>query len=305
MLVRSLRIQPAILLFLAFCAIFGWHLSSGAEPERPAPIVNPPPPPAPPPPAPAKSNTPPRIAVVTFVTEERSYLHLSLKNKDHYARRHGYDFIVDYESHTDRGTTYYKFNMMERLVKEGKWDWIWWIDFDTLITNTEIKVGDIIANHLKDMPKPDEIDYLLTHDCNGLNLGSFAVRGHERSMKFLHDVYAIHDAGKAKEENLSEQDSMVRLLKDDPVSASRTTKVPQYLMNAFPKEIACFDEEHKVWSPGAFVLHFAGAWAHVKGEDPTGQLMKKYENEIIWGDWRGFYGGDEKGKVIEAKTKES
>jgi mannan polymerase II complex MNN10 subunit len=38
-----------------------------------------------------------------------------------------------------------------------------------------------------------------------------------------------------------------------------------------------------------FVLHFAGAWAHVKGEDPTGQLMQKYQREIVWGDWKQFY----------------
>jgi hypothetical protein len=102
MLFRSLRASPPILLFLIFCTLFGWQLSKGAEPQiepppppPPAPEAEPPkeapvpPPPPPPPPAPpkeevkehAKSNKP-RLAIVTFVTEQRSYLHLSLKNKD-------------------------------------------------------------------------------------------------------------------------------------------------------------------------------------------------------------------------------
>ena len=30
-------------------------------------------------------------------------------------------------------------------------------------------------------------------------------------------------------------------------------------------------------------MHFAGAWAHLRGEeDPTGVLMRKYGSEIIW-----------------------
>lgn len=54
--------------------------------------------------------------------------------------------------------------MMERLIKSGKWDWIWWMDFDTLITNTDIKVADIIEETLKNVTKPEDIDYLTTHD---------------------------------------------------------------------------------------------------------------------------------------------
>jgi mannan polymerase II complex MNN10 subunit len=147
--------------------------------------------------------------------------------------------------------------MAERLIKSGKYDWIWWLDFDTLVTNTDIKVTDII----------DE----------------------ERSLKFLRDSWDIHDKAKAKDIQMSEQDSTVKLMKEDALSASRVHVVPQWKLNAFPKEIACFDKDKKVWEHGTFILHFAGAWAHVKGKDPTGQLMKKYENEVIWGDWKEFY----------------
>jgi len=58
--------------------------------------------------------------------------------------------------------------------------------------------------------------------------------------------------------------------------------IPQAAINAFPEEIKCWDEQQQPWQHGFFVIHFAGAWAHVKEEDPTGLLMRKYDRDTIW-----------------------
>lgn len=179
--------------------------------------------------------------------------------------------------------------MAERLIKTGKYDWIWWLDFDTLVTNTDIKVTDVIEEELRNVTNPDAIDYLTTYDCNGYNSGSFLVRGHERSLKLIRDSFAIHDEAKKEDKHMSEQDATVQLLKDDKAMAETVHQVPQWKLNAFPQEIACFDDSGQAWEHGTFIIHFAGAWAHVKGEDPTGKLMRKYEHEIIWGNWKEFY----------------
>jgi mannan polymerase II complex MNN10 subunit len=89
MLIRSLRgVPPSLVLLLFFLAFLGWQLSQGPKHEEQPPLLPPPPPPPAPveekPNAPAEVK-PPRIAVMTFVTDQRSYLHLSLKNHD---RRH-------------------------------------------------------------------------------------------------------------------------------------------------------------------------------------------------------------------------
>jgi mannan polymerase II complex MNN10 subunit len=57
--------------------------------------------------------------------------------------------------------------MMERLIKAGQHDWIWWLDFDTLFTNMTIKVTDIIQESLVNATNPDDIDFLLTNDWYG------------------------------------------------------------------------------------------------------------------------------------------
>ncbi|KAI4631871.1 uncharacterized protein J4E87_002578 [Alternaria ethzedia] len=283
MLIRSARqIPPSLFVLLVFLVFLGWQLSQGPSHEEP------PPPPAPP----AKGdNRPSRIAVVTFVTDQRSYLHLSLKNKDHYSRRHGYDFVTDFEAHSEpRSPVYWKFDMVERLVKTNKYDWIWWLDFDTLITDTGVAVADVVRDELEKAENANEVDYIFTHDCNGLNLGSFLVRAHDRSLEFVRRALQIRDEAEKSDDSksYSEQDAMVQLLKEQPY-VSRHVVAPQSRLNAFPKDIPCFENEEGEWKPGKFVLHFAGAWAHVKGEDPTGQLMKKYERDIIWGNWKEFY----------------
>lgn len=162
------------------------------------------------------------------------------------------------------------------------------MDFDTLITNTDVDVADIISETLRNLDggrRAEDIDFLVTHDCNNLNTGSFIVRSHERSIDFLEATFAMKqkEIESKSEHHMSEQDAMRDLIAQNKESGGRTVQVPQWKLNAFPKEIACFDESDRVWEPGMFVLHFAGAWAHVKGEDPTGQLMEKYKGEIIWG----------------------
>ncbi|RMZ66716.1 galactosyl transferase GMA12 MNN10 family-domain-containing [Pyrenophora seminiperda CCB06] len=286
MLLPSARkIPPALVLLLFFLALLGWQLCQGTSHEE---LPPPPPPPAPEqePPVEQVEQRKPRIAVVTFTTQQQSYLHLSMKNKDHYARRHGYDFVADYEAHSSTGSpVWWKFDMVERLTKSGKYDWIWWVDFDTLITNTSIKITDIIDEELQKANNPDEVDIIFTHDCNGLNLGSFIARAHDRSLEFFHRAYELHDH---PHQSFSEQDAMVQLLKEKPYK-DRHIVAPQSQLNAYPKEIRCFENRDGQWKPGYFFIHFAGAWAHLEGEDATGQLMNQYEDQILWGEWEQFY----------------
>jgi mannan polymerase II complex MNN10 subunit len=59
---------------------------------------------------------------------------------------------------------WHKFVMLERVIEAGEHDWVWWIDFDTLITNTSVKLTDLIVESLADSPHPEQVDFLLTAD---------------------------------------------------------------------------------------------------------------------------------------------
>jgi mannan polymerase II complex MNN10 subunit len=84
MLVRSLKVPPAFLFLLIFLVFFGWQLSQGPTHED-GPVDSSPAPAQPP-----NDKKTPRVALMTFVTEERSYHHLSLKSKD---RRPTYNLV--------------------------------------------------------------------------------------------------------------------------------------------------------------------------------------------------------------------
>jgi mannan polymerase II complex MNN10 subunit len=95
-------------------------------------------------------------------------------------------------------------------------------------------------------------------------------------------VIAYHTANGTEEFQLSEQDCMRDIMFKLNKFPDSYTFVPQHKLNAFPPEIQCYDKFRRKWEAGTFVLHFAGAWAHVKEEDPTGFLMRKYESQIMW-----------------------
>jgi hypothetical protein len=77
MLLRSFKVPPTLLLGILFLAFFGWQLSQGTKHEE-SPVGSE----AIPQPEGERRPAAPRIALMTFVTEQRSYLYQSLRNKD-------------------------------------------------------------------------------------------------------------------------------------------------------------------------------------------------------------------------------
>jgi mannan polymerase II complex MNN10 subunit len=119
-----------------------------------------------------------------------------------------------------------------------------------------------------------------------MNTGSMIYRSDPQILEFL-DL--VRKCGKANPGH-SEQDCIRDVVgvnndpKEHPVVskkwAKRFTYVPQYKINGFPPEINCYDKESGAWKEGDFVIHFAGAWAHLTMDDPTGFLMRKYEKFV-------------------------
>ena len=80
----------------------------------------------------------------------------------------------------------------------------------------------------------------------------------------------------------TEQDAVKALIAANENNCNAHIQVvPQWKINAFPEEIHCYDEAKKSWERGMFVVHFAGAWAYLKEEDPYGILMRKYKDQVV------------------------
>ncbi|RPA80480.1 hypothetical protein BJ508DRAFT_129948 [Ascobolus immersus RN42] len=224
-----------------------------------------------------------RFAIATFITKQESYMWLSLSGKHEYAKRHGYDFHVDYSlGQRDKDKLmWHKMVMLEELTATGKYDWIWWIDFDSLITNTSVTLQSIVESSLA-MVHParrDEIDMFLTADCFPLNAGSMLFRATPRIYPFTKRVWRCSETHPHYNEQTCIMDLVLNNTWHD---GDHAFFVPQYTINAFPPEIRCYDKHGKAWEKGMFMVHFPGAWAHLKDqEDPYGFLMRKYAPLIV------------------------
>ncbi|KAJ1536673.1 hypothetical protein HK096_008892 [Nowakowskiella sp. JEL0078] len=88
----------------------------------------------------------PRIALVVVVSDYQSkWVNISIENKREYSRKHGYDFILSEHS---KSSSYHpawsKPPTLINLLKSQKYDWIWQIDLDTIITNIDLPVHHLI-----------------------------------------------------------------------------------------------------------------------------------------------------------------
>lgn len=54
--------------------------------------------------------------------------------------------------------------MVERIIRARQHDWIWYIDFDILITNYDMSLTKLIDESLANTTMSDAIDFLVTDD---------------------------------------------------------------------------------------------------------------------------------------------
>ena len=242
--------------------------------------------------------------MATFNTQQKSYTELSYENKRRYAAKHNYKFQFDTEI-SDRAKrhnhpAWHKYVMMEQLIETQEYDWIWVLDFDTLITNSSVTIESIVEEALLDVEKPDDVDFILMHDCNRLNCGSMFARARESTARLIDEIiqFGLENMEYTEQDALREIMGPRNLVMESlsgvpsrgeytmPLQKYNTRKpviaiIPQWKANAFPREIKCLDKSQRAWEHGMFMVHFAGAWAHIKEDDAYGWFMRKYESEVI------------------------
>lgn len=133
-----------------------------------------------------------KIAMVTCSDEsvtnpKRSFqglMKLVEPNKRSYAERHGYDFIDESDIvDKKRPPSWSKILAVRKNLP--KYDWIFWNDADSLVTNQNIALEDVLYSITGNMDYEDMPDFIVTEDVTGVNAGMFFFRNSEWSMRFL------------------------------------------------------------------------------------------------------------------------
>jgi mannan polymerase II complex MNN10 subunit len=108
------------------------------------------------------------------------------KNKKIYCEKHNYPLLVKTDNWKNIPIGFEKaFLIFDAFKKYSNCDWVFFSECDTLITNMDIKLENIIKNEQK--------HFVITTDLNGINAGSFFVRNSLEGKEFL--IYMINSIG--------------------------------------------------------------------------------------------------------------
>ncbi|KAJ3026623.1 UNVERIFIED_CONTAM: hypothetical protein HDU68_005358 [Siphonaria sp. JEL0065] len=181
-------------------------------------------------------------------------------NRERYCQKHPGTFHHLQQDITAKNAVWQKVYTAGELLE--KYDWIWLLDAkDALIMNGDVDLRVLVGNLLLQQQQQEEhrkrdfteIDVIVSLDWNGINAGSFFLRGSEWVKNTFLQSW-LEDEG--TEHRWQEQQVLVWMVEQDRVNVTRhLLQVPpdqQCLFNAYLKG------PEPLFRPGDFVLHNAG-----------------------------------------------
>ena len=197
-----------------------------------------------------------RFAILTLCDANAGYIcAASAANKRRYADLHGYDLIVS-RTAADPSRPAAWSKILEVREHLPRYDWLMFIDVDTLIMNPAVRLEDIAD---------DSVDQVLAADHNGVNSGVWLVRNTPWSFYFLDELWAQDDLVKGPYLFHYEQRAFHRLFHTDQWSKHPSTRgAAPYAgaaeVRAHSKIVnqCVFNSLLPWYVSGDFLVHFAG-----------------------------------------------
>lgn len=230
----------------------------------------------------------PRVALVTLF--DKGYSHLaehSESNFKNYCNKHDIDFIC-YDDVIDKTRPPHWSKIDAVLMNIEKYDWVWWLDIDSLIMNSEFDVRDILDKNY-DMVFTRSEDYAIKgqdYVINGsyISNGSAFYKNSPLAIQFLKDCKELErpELKEAKEKIDifdREQRAMRLLLKADEAYSSKAKLIHERECNSYwytndydvLSSYPSWNEKDNIYKDGDFVIQFAGQQKEFRPE-----LMKYF-----------------------------
>jgi predicted O-methyltransferase YrrM len=146
-------------------------------------------------------------------------------------------------------------------MEHEEYQWIFWSDADSIITNLAISLEDLID---------EDYDLIITKSADGIDTGEFLIRNCEWSRQLLVDIYnhvecIIHPSW--------DRQALILHLQQNPELYDRIKVLPQRLMNSHiePAELTV------AYQRGDFIVHFSKV--HDLGR--LSNLFEQYNRSVI------------------------
>ena len=195
-----------------------------------------------------------RIGICTLYAGDKysfGQVYYARKSLEAYARRHNYGLhiMTEYKHETEYETEYNlpphwaKLKILEELVRTDDYDFVVWLDADTMIMNHDVRLEDIIQTHMK----PND-DFLLSRDIsNEINTGVIMVRSTEYAIEMLELIYHLQEL---RYRNCEDQDALNKVHKRNINDfESKSTILPSSQQHVFNGVVGLYR-----W--GQFLIHF-------------------------------------------------
>jgi hypothetical protein len=206
-------------------------------------------------------------------------LGFSWKNKQDYANKHGYSLFDESEQvDKSRPPGWSKILATRRLLKEENCSWVFWLDADTVIMDSDRRVEEFI-------PSDPTKDFVITSDLNNTkyNNGVWLIRNSEWGHDFLDSWWSmttwIKPVGMASS---GDQHSMNALLqeRDEFADKGHGVKPPQCTFNSFtnmvqPWEQAVVNITEQSYYMSEYYYHKGDFLAHAAGVENKVGVLKK------------------------------
>lgn len=243
-------------------------------------------------------------------------------NKSNYCQRYGYHLEVvrsirpkfeDLEGHA-WGFSWSRLEHMAEMVESGKWDWVWCVGCDTLVTNFGISLESIILESQtesakkrpmpkcppfpgstapapviewkddKSSPRFGEKHLIIAGErVTAVQADSFLVKCSNEGSAYLRDILAHY--GIYKRHPWVENQVMIDLREKH---SAITHIVPQWKLNSYEYSLFyhinpayrdgtdCYGNRGQ-WMPGDFLIHWPGVTLKKRME-----LLKRYEPQVAY-----------------------
>jgi len=187
----------------------------------------------------------PHICLCTLFTPEiKNYATETTLLKEDYCTQHGYDFAWATDKLDDRPPQWSKILIMLDRIEIPRYDWVVWMDADSIIMNFDIKWHEVIKQH-----SAFEDEMLIESDDNGLNTGVFAVRASAYMYQVFTHLYSMDQFINHK---WFEQGAVHHLFETDKQFRDHVKIVQRRTFNSYSSGT------EGLYQPGDFILHTPG-----------------------------------------------
>ena len=178
------------------------------------------------------------------------------QNKKPYAAKWGYDALAktDNFQFTPRDISYERSNYIADLLESGKYDWIYACGCDTMITNFNIRLEDLIDN---------DYDFIIATDCFNINNDSFLARATPNTIEWLRHVYSLREQyadskwfdQSAMIDTIGMMGDRIKIVPQRTINSYDYDQYPGSIPHIYKKDLLGNDGQ---WQPGDFLIHWPG-----------------------------------------------